>query len=186
MNGLRIGDLLIDFAAPHHLREEIAGDLREHFRRTEARYGRGPALKAYWKDLAGSVTPLAVSKVVTELQWQWPSSVVMGSVVAVALYLFLWLALSLHFNSTWMDWMLLSAVVVTFITAFKRPRITAIVSFVVGIFVVELIDITLTPSARHALYSSAFYLGYLRIVAVLFGVAAAAFGIRRAFKPRSH
>ena len=185
MNAFRVGDALIDIAAPAHLREEIAGDLRERFHRMQTTSGKSAAQRSYWKDLAGSLFPLVTLKTVTELQAQWQSSMAMGMGAAIASYLFIWVALALHFNSPLMDFLTLSGIVLVFILAFKRARVGAVVVFMFGLFVVEITDLALTPSARHFLFGSMIYIAYLKMVAVLAAATLAGLSIRGIFK-RSH
>lgn len=184
MNAFNIGDSLIDLAAPEHLREEIAGDLREHFRRIEVAQGSGAARKSYWRDLARSLLPLVVLKTMTEVRARWQLSVAMGGGAAIALFLFLWTDWY-HFSSPWTEFGALAAIVLIFMLAFKRPQIGAAVTFVAGLFVVEVIDLAFTPSERHMLYGTTVYLTYLPTAAVLFLVAFIGLLIRTLFR-RSH
>lgn len=185
MNAFRVGDALIDVAAPAHLREEIAGDLRERFHRTQTTNGARTARMSYWTDLARSLFPLVTLKATTELQTGWQSSMALGLGAAIAAYLFVWVALALHVNSPLMEVLMLSGIVLVFILAFKRARVGAVLVFVLGLFVVEITDLAVTPSARHFLFSSSIYIGYLKMVAVLAAATVAGLSIRGIFK-RSH
>ena len=182
MNAFRVGDALIDIAAPIHLREEIAGDLRERFRRTQTTNGGRAAGISYWTDLARSLFPLVTLKAATELQIQWQSSMVLGLGAAIAAYLFIMVAMARHFGSPPIEFLTLCGIVLVFMLAFKRARLGAVVVFVLGLFIVEITDLAVTPSARHFLLDSSVYTDYLKTVAVMGAATLAGLSIRGIFK----
>ena len=182
MNAFRVGDALIDIAAPAHLREEIAGDLRERFRRTQNAKGSRAARIAYWVDLARSLFPLATLKAATELHAQWQSSMALGLGAAIASYLFAWAALALHINSPLLDFVTLGTIVLVFVLGFKRARIGAVVVFVLGLFVIEITNFAVSPSDRHFLFGVAIYVAYLKVIAVMAAATLAGLSIRGIFK----
>ncbi len=186
MNGFYFGDAILDLAAPEHMRDEIAGDLRERFARTRSLGGTSAALFGYLLDIATSVVPLCVTKVTTATRSQWAISLALGLAARAVTYVTLNAITKAHVPEAglWFCYYgVLTAVTLALCLVPRKPMIGAVAVFALAIGLLQLIIVAATPMERSALVTPAFYIDYAQVVAAVIAASLIALRIRKIMRP---
>jgi hypothetical protein len=178
MNVPALGNVLIALAAPEHLRDDIAGDLQERFRRCARADGMAAAQRTYWADLLASLLPLCAHTFTTTVRTRWRSSLAFGCIVYVLTLAILTLAPIIAPRDTVR--FLSPAVVLLVLHAvpMRAPRAAAGAAFVGIVLVTAVLQFVFAPqqSEPPALWLC---LHYLARGAMVWGILAASAVVRR-------
>jgi hypothetical protein len=172
MNVPALGRTLIALAAPEHLREEIAGDLQERFRRAAFADGTRAARRMYWTDLWATMRSLCLHNLMTTVRVRWRSSLAFGCIVYVLAFTILTLVTpiaprdAMRFVSPAVVLLILNAVPT------RAPRAVAGAAFVGIVLVVGLLQFVHAPR-QNELFTPRLYVHYLQCGAMIWGMLAA-------------